>query len=166
MPEPDRPDRGSATRDAPATCRSIVEFNRWLALETEGKVLDPAILDAGCRLRPGRSRPPPLLGRRDSAGEAQPVVGQAAITREWSDWRNGWIWWFQSVYVAAPISAAGASSAPCTTRSATRPASAPDVIGLRLYVEDSNAAAHKTYQALGMKPGGYSVYEELWIDRL
>ena len=28
------------------------------------------------------------------------IAGQAAITREWSDWRNGWIWWFQSVYVA------------------------------------------------------------------
>ena len=31
--------------------------------------------------------------------ERAAVVGQAAITREWSDWRNGWIWWFQSVYV-------------------------------------------------------------------
>ena len=39
----------------------------------------------------------------------------------------------------------------------------PDVIGLRLYVEDANERAQRTYQALGMKPGGYSVYEDLWI---
>ena len=42
----------------------------------------------------------------------------------------------------------------------------PDVIGLRLYVEDSNQPAQRTYQALGMKPGGYSVFESLWVDRL
>ncbi len=39
------------------------------------------------------------------------------------------------------------------------------VIGLRLYVENGNLRAQRTYQALGMKPGGYSVLEELWLDR-
>ena len=39
------------------------------------------------------------------------------------------------------------------------------MIGLRLYVEDANERAQKTYQSLGMKPGGYSVYEDLWIER-
>src|SRR5260370_460581 len=29
------------------------------------------------------------------------IVGQVMITYEWSDWRNGWIWWLQSVYVRA-----------------------------------------------------------------
>ena len=41
----------------------------------------------------------------------------------------------------------------------------PDVIGLRLYVENSNQPAQRTYQALGMKPGGYSVFENLWVER-
>jgi ribosomal protein S18 acetylase RimI-like enzyme len=36
---------------------------------------------------------------------------------------------------------------------------------LRLYVENSNLRAQQTYQALGMKPGGYSVLEELWLHR-
>ena len=40
-----------------------------------------------------------------------------------------------------------------------------NVIGLRLYVENGNDAAQRTYQALGMKPGGYSVLEDLWLDR-
>ena len=56
------------------------------------------------RRRPGPRRPRsnPLLGRAISGSDG--LAGQAAITREWSDWRNGWIWWFQSVYVAQRFS--------------------------------------------------------------
>jgi ribosomal protein S18 acetylase RimI-like enzyme len=41
----------------------------------------------------------------------------------------------------------------------------PDVIGLRLYVEDANERAQHTYRAMGLKPGGYHVYEVIWNDR-
>ena len=27
------------------------------------------------------------------------LVASLMITREWSDWYNGWYWWSQSVYV-------------------------------------------------------------------
>jgi GNAT superfamily N-acetyltransferase len=92
-------------------------------------------------------------------------VGQAAITREWSDWRKGWIWWLQSVYVARPFRGRGIFRA-LYRQIHTEARILPDVIGLRLYVEDSNEPARRTYQALGMKPGGYSVYEDLWIPGL
>ena len=39
----------------------------------------------------------------------------------------------------------------------------PGVIGLRLYVEIRDDRPSAFYQSLGMKPGGYDVYEELWI---
>ena len=86
----------------PATIRVIVEFNLRLALETEGKQLDPSVLARGVARAladPDRLRywVAELL-EGDGSQEAT-VVGQAAVTREWSDWRNGWIWWFQSVYV-------------------------------------------------------------------
>ena len=138
----------------------IVEYNRRLALETESKVLDPSILEAGvaCALAdPDRLR----YWVAEIDGQDQPV-GQAAVTREWSDWRKGWIWWFQSVYVEAPFRGRGVFRALYRhIREEAR--TLPDVIGLRLYVEDSNVPAHKTYHALGMRPGGYSVYEDLWI---
>jgi GNAT superfamily N-acetyltransferase len=138
----------------------LVEYNRLLALETESKVLDPATLDAGVAIAladPERLRY--WVAELDGHPRA---VGQAAVTREWSDWRKGWIWWFQSVYVAAPFRGRGVfRTLYHHIRDEAR--SLPDVIGLRLYVEDSNAPAHKTYRALGMKPGGYSVYEDLWI---
>jgi GNAT superfamily N-acetyltransferase len=146
-----------------ADLTAIVEFNRRLALETESKVLDPAILESGvaCALSdPDRLR----YWVAELDGEAG-TVGQAAVTREWSDWRRGWIWWLQSVYIAAPYRGRGVFRALYHhIRDDAR--SRPDVIGLRLYVEDSNVSAHKTYHALGMRPGGYSVYEDLWIPGL
>jgi GNAT superfamily N-acetyltransferase len=90
------------------------------------------------------------------------VVGQAAITREWSDWRDGWLWWLQSVYVEADYRNRGVfRSLYATIRAEAR--SAADVIGIRLYVESGNARAQATYRALGFVPGGYDVYEDLWI---
>ena len=38
---------------------------------------------------------------------------------------------------------------------------AGDVVGIRLYVERENAAAQRTYAALGMTETPYRVYEEL-----
>jgi len=147
----------------PSDQPAIVEFNRRLALETEEKVLNPAVLEPGVAralAEPDRIRYwVATLEGHDS------ITGQAAITREWSDWRNGWLWWLQSVYVAEPFRGRGVFRA-LYQQIRTEARALPDVIGLRLYVEDSNHSAQRTYQALGMKPGGYSVYEDLWIDRL
>ncbi len=152
-------------RDAvPSDRPIIVEFNRLLAIETEHKVLDPAILDTGVaralaepdRLRYGVAEVPGANGPR--------IVGQTAITREWSDWRNGWIWWLQSVYIHADFRGQGVFKA--LYRHIYDEAMAlSNVIGLRLYVENSNQRAQQAYQSLGMKPGGYSVLEELWLHR-
>jgi GNAT superfamily N-acetyltransferase len=141
---------------------TIVEFNRRLALETEAKVLDLSVLAAGvsCAL----TDPQRLRYWVAELGSPANLVGQAAITREWSDWRNGWLWWLQSVYIALPYRGQGVFRAIYDhIRQDAR--SNSDVIGLRLYVEDANQQAQSTYHALGMKPGGYSVYEELWTER-
>jgi GNAT superfamily N-acetyltransferase len=150
--------RDAALADRPA----IVEFNRCLALETEGKVLDPAVLGLG--VDSALANPDRLRYWVAEIGGPSNLVGQAAITREWTDWRNGWLWWLQSVYVAKPFRGRGVfRTIYHHIRQQAR--SHSDVIGLRLYVEDSNQQAHSTYRALGMTPGGYSVYEELWVER-
>jgi GNAT superfamily N-acetyltransferase len=127
-------------RDAVAwDCPAIVEFNRLLAIETEGKVLDASILDRG-------------------------VARALADPARLRDWRNGWIWWLQSVYIHTDFRGRGIFKA--LYRHIHQEALAEsNVIGLRLYVENGNVRAQQTYQALGMKPGGYSVLEELWLDR-
>ena len=92
------------------------------------------------------------------------VIGQTAITREWSDWRDGWVWWLQSVYVIAEARGQGVFRRLYGhIRDAAR--AQPDVIGLRLYVEQENLRAQATYRSLGMEPGGYLVYEAMWRER-
>jgi RimJ/RimL family protein N-acetyltransferase len=141
---------------------TLVDYNARLAFETEHKTLDPAILTRGVTAAledPERLRY--WVAEVVSEGQIQ-VIGQAAITREWSDWRNGWIWWFQSVYVHLDFRGIGTFRAlHAAIRVAAR--QSPEVIGLRLYVEVENTRAQRVYQSLGMKPGGYDVYEELWI---
>ncbi len=146
---------------------AIVEFNARLAQESEAKLLDRAVLARGVaaamadrdRLRYWVAE---LEGDPGDPGPRR-VIGQAAITREWSDWRAGWIWWLQSVYVHPDHRGRGVFRALSDRIRATA-RGADDVIGLRLYVEASNDQAKQVYRALGMKPGGYEVYEDLWIE--
>ena len=141
---------------------AIVAFNRGLARETEGKSLDLAVLTRG--VHTALEAPERLRYWIAESVVTGRVVGQAAITREWSDWRNGWIWWFQSVYVDLDFRRRGIFRA-LHTSIRTAALDAGDVIGLRLYVEQDNSRAHKTYHALGMSAGGYHVFEELWPER-
>ena len=141
-------------RGVPADTSIVVEFNRRLALESEGKVLDVPTLTAGvAAVLEDASRGTYFVA--ESAGE---VVGQLMITTEWSDWRNGWIWWIQSVYVRADFRRAGVFRA-LFDRVVEEGKSAGDVVGIRLYVEDHNTRAMATYERLGMASAGYRVLE-------
>jgi len=138
----------------PADTAVIVEYNRRLAEETEGKRLDPQVLAAGvaaCLADPDKA----LYFLAEEGGT---VLGQMMITREWSDWRNGWMWWIQSVYVRAEARRRGVFRT-LYRHVAELARGRPDVIGLRLYVEQENHAAQQTYTHLGMDRTGYLVFE-------
>jgi GNAT superfamily N-acetyltransferase len=148
-------------RDALLADRAVIaEFNARLALETENKVLDPAVLAQG--VHTALTAPDRL--RYWVAETAERVIAMAAMNREWSDWRNGWLWWLQSVYVHPDFRGRGVFRAIYAHIRAAALAE-PDTIGLRLYVESRNIPAQKTYRAIGMRAGGYEVYEDLWIGR-
>lgn len=145
-------------RDATPEDRDrIVLFNQALARETEGRMLDRSVLEAGV----AEILSDPTHGRYFVAEDDQgDVVGQLAITREWSDWRNGDIWWIQSVYIAKEHRRRGIYQAlHAHVREAARESGAA---GLRLYVERDNEAARRTYTVLGMHPSSYVMYEEFW----
>lgn len=134
----------------------IVEFNARLALETESKRLDRQVLRRG--VEAALAEPSRL--RYWVATHRDQVIGQSAVTREWSDWRDGYLWWLQSVYVATEHRRRGALRLLIgAIRAAAR---AEGVLGLRLYVEHANAHAQAAYRRLGFVPGGYAVYEDLW----
>jgi ribosomal protein S18 acetylase RimI-like enzyme len=144
------PIRRAVPSDAPV----VAEFNRLLAEESEGKALDPALLAAG--VAAGLADPRKsiyFLAEEDGI-----MVGQMMYTTEWSDWRNGWFWWIQSVYVRPEARRRGVFRA-LFEHVAAAARENPEVIGLRLYVEGENHIARETYQRLGLEPTGYLVLE-------
>ncbi len=138
----------------PRDAAIIAEFNRRMAWETEQKHLAPPALLAGVNavIRD------PDKGRYYVAWEDDEVAGQAMVTREWSDWRNGWWWWLQSVYVRAESRRRGVFHALYAHILAAARIE-PDALGIRLYVEEHNAAAQATYRKLGMQPMTYVCFD-------
>jgi GNAT superfamily N-acetyltransferase len=132
----------------------ITEFNLKLAEETEALGLDPALVSVGVE----RLLKDPRKGLYCVAEVDRAVVGQLMITYEWSDWRNGNIWWLQSVYVAPKFRRRGIFRALFTHITSLARAD-EEVCGVRLYMHDENAAARKSYIELGMKPTHYQVFE-------
>ena len=133
----------------------IVDFQLALARETEDKPLDPETVTEGVR----RLHAMPQAGFYLVAELDDVVAGSLMVTPEWSDWRNGWFWWVQSVYVAAPFRRRGVYRALYDAVK-SRARAAPDVLGFRLYVERNNDGARSTYERLGMVETEYRLYEE------
>lgn len=135
----------------------IVDFNLRLAEESEGKKLDEAVLSKGVQ----RALASPEMCRYFMAEVSGEVAGQTMITFELTDWRDGVLWWLQSVYVRPEFRKIGAFKA-LFRHIATLAKETPDVRGLRLYVEQGNSRAQRVYEQMGMQPGGYLVYEQDW----
>lgn len=134
--------------------KAIVEYNNAIAVETERRQLDIPTLTKGVEalLRD------PSKGRYFVAVEGDAIIGQTMFTFEWSDWRNGMFWWIQSVYVRPDKRGSGVFSA--LYRHVEQLAKQEGgVCGLRLYAEEENVRAHRTYEKLGMMRTGYRVFE-------
>lgn len=132
----------------------LADFNARLAMETEGKLLDPETVRRGV-LRGLQLAPEVRYFVAEHRGQ---VIGQLMLTREWSDWRNGWMIWLQSVYVHADFRGRGVfrtllQSALQTVDESDSPAC------VRLYVEHHNEAAKSCYRSLGFVDSGYLVME-------
>ena len=132
----------------------IVENNRRMALETEDKQLDLSTITKGAEALfddPGRGFY--MVCEKD--GE---ILGQLMITYEWSDWRDGYFWWIQSVYVNSEARKQGVfntlyDAVMKMARAGER------VCGVRLYVEKSNVNAQKVYERVGMSRTHYDMFE-------
>ena len=152
---------GISIRNAAMTDAAIIASNNSLmAEETEGRTLDPDIIGPGVTALladPGK-------GRYWVAEAGGKIVGQLMVTYEWSDWRNGTLWWIQSVYIAPDFRRQGVFSA-LYHHVESLAAAEPDVCGMRLYVEDNNHRAQRTYEALGMVKPSYVVMESMLDKR-
>ena len=129
-------------------------FNAAMALETEDRVLDPELINPGVAAVLKDSN----KGQYWIAEQAGRAIGQIMIIYEWSDWRNGFMWWIQSVYVAQDARRAGVFFA-LYRHIETLARNDPQCCGIRLYVERDNERAQNTYLAVGMVDAGYCVME-------
>lgn len=138
----------------PGDLESLVDFNCLLARETEDHELDPATVRRGL----SRLFDNPAAGFYTVAEQGGRVIGCLLITFEWSDWRDGWLWWIQSVYVEAAARRRGVFR-QLFEHVREKAETDGDVRGLRLYVERANGRAQATYASMGLEEAPYKLYE-------
>ena len=134
---------------------ALVGFNQAMALETEGKTVEASVLEPGVAAVFEDAN----KGFYVVADDGGLAVGGLLITYEWSDWRNRWFWWIQSVYILPEFR--GRSIYRQMYAFVKQLARARGgVCGFRLYVEKENVHAQKVYEQLGMRESHYLAYEE------
>ena len=142
-------------RDATeADALKIVEFQLAMAKETEGIELDRETCTRGVAAVFSDS----TRGRYFVALQDGAIAGSLMITYEWSDWRNGVVWWIQSVYVLPEARGAGVYRRMYEAIQRLVRDSA-SIRGVRLYVGNPNAPAQQVYERLGMDGAHYRVFE-------
>jgi GNAT superfamily N-acetyltransferase len=147
---------GTRVRAAtPADRDFLVDCARAMARETESKELDLATVRAG------------VAALLDDAARGRVFVAEAGgepaatlmLTCEWSEWRNAFYWWIQSVYVV-PAQRRRGLYRMLHRHVRDLAAQTDGVRGLRLYVERDNTNAQATYRRMGMEETAYLIYEE------
>lgn len=136
----------------------LIEYNLAHANEIEGYHLNREILKLGVENALKRDECHYFVAESSSK-----VIGQTMVTYEWSDWRNGIMWWLQSVYVNPNFRNRGVFRA-IFNHIEKLAKTEPYVKALRLYVKGSNFIGMNTYQNLGMKDSKYIVYEKEFIS--
>jgi len=143
------------TREAAVTdAADIVAFQLAMARETEELELDPAVVARGVRAVFDQ----PARGRYFVAEDGGAVIASLLITYEWSDWRDGNVWWIQSVYVRPSHRRRGVYAGMYEHVKGIVLAEG-NVRGIRLYVDRRNTPAQEVYRRCGMNGEHYQVFE-------
>lgn len=141
--------RTASIEDAPF----IADAQVAMAAETESKILDRTIVQEAVEAvfdDPGK-------GFYLVAERGEDLCGSLLITYEWSDWRNGNMWYIQSVFVTSNHRGQGVFRALFDVVESM--AREHDVRAIRLYVETENHRAQAVYESLGMKRMPYLMYD-------
>lgn len=137
----------------------IAEYNINMAKETEDIVLKRETVLQGCKTILSDSSKGFYLVAEN---ENREIIGQLMITYEWSDWRNGTIWWIQSVYVAEKYRRNGVYST-LYRHLEQMSEDEGNVAAIRLYVAKTNKRAQRTYSKQGMRESDYFIYEKDFV---
>jgi GNAT superfamily N-acetyltransferase len=87
--------------------------------------------------------------------ENEELLGNVSVIREWSNWRGGYYWWIQSLFVLPEFRGAGLMQILIDiVKDAAQRGGAID---LRLYVHGKNERAIKAYQKAGFTESAYRI---------
>ena len=132
----------------------IADFQLRMALETEGIHLNNETVKKGV----SNVFLDPTKGKYFVAVENKKIIASTLLTNEWSDWRNKWFLWIQSVYVIPEKRGKGVFKM-MYKHIKEMVKNDDEIAGLRLYVDSENIAAVKTYKAIGMDGEHYKLFE-------
>lgn len=132
----------------------LAGFQLKMAEETEQLQLEEEVVaDGVLQLLRDRGRGFYLVGENEN----EDVVGCLIITYEWSDWRNGWIWWIGSLYVEKVFRKQGIFRMMLDR--VVELAAEQDVKAIRLYVHKENEGARASYLHSGFHTSAYDIFE-------
>jgi ribosomal protein S18 acetylase RimI-like enzyme len=146
----------SIRKATPSDYKTISRFQEKMAMETENLLLDPETVQAGVKA----VFSDPSKGSYYIAESQDTVAGCLLTTFEWSDWRNGWILWIQSVYVSPEYRKQGIYKM-LYMHVKQLVEDFPDLKGIRLYVDKTNEGANSVYRRCGMDGEHYRLFE--WL---
>ena len=132
----------------------IANFQVRMAKETEQIDLDRDIVNKGVNAVLNS----PEKGIYFVAESENKIIASMLITFEWSDWRNGNVYWIHSIYVLPEFRKKGVFK---TLYLHLKNIAQKDenIVGLRLYVDKTNINAQKVYEIMGMDGNHYLLFE-------
>ena len=131
---------------------SLVPFTIAEAREAEGAELDPFIIRRGVEAGL-RNRSTAMYWVVES--KQGRIVASTSVVREWSDWRAGFYWWIQSMYVAPEHR--GRGLAEVLIEAVSDEAQKSGAVDLRLYVHQENVRAIQAYRRCGFSNLPYRI---------
>jgi len=133
----------------------IIDFQKRMALETEDFHLENPIVENGVNaVFDDPNKGFYIIAFNDD----NTIVASLMLTPEWSDWRNRYFLWIQSLYVINSYRNNGIFRKMYTYVKELVKTS-DDFCGIRLYVEVNNTLAQEVYSKVGMDQDHYKMYE-------
>ena len=133
---------------------AIAAFQLKMALETENLQLDEATVRKGVQ----SVMQDPAKGKYFVGEENGKIISSLLVTFEWSDWRNKWVLWIQSVYVLPEYRKQGIFN-KMYQKVKEWAEQDEEVSGIRLYVDKTNQRAIEVYKRVGMNGEHYQLFE-------
>ncbi|MFW5757288.1 MAG: GNAT family N-acetyltransferase [Bacteroidota bacterium] len=135
----------------------IATFQVAMAKETENLNLQQDVVEKGVKYFFDH----PETGFYLLACYNEKVVGSLLLQYEWSEWRNAKIIWVHSVFIQPQFRGKGIYK-KMYHKVQEIAFQNPEIAGIRLYVDKTNAVAKKVYEKMGMSARHYDLYE--WMN--